>query len=412
MGYNATIVPTITGAQFAGRIAANLPPGWAGSDAVQSGLVSSMLLSFGTELAAVLQELQYAANAQRLQTETYPELDLASQDYLGTLLPRPNGMGDLDYADLIIAHLFRSAATRQAISNALTLLTGYTPRMLEPWNIYDTGSFDNNSYIDVDTVANPARLGDGSLVYQGFIETPPPTVAAIGPSNVVQTMDDGAYWDVPGYFCGTLSQASAQSVYDLINTIRAYGTTCWVKFVGSTPQTAVVAPTAPTAVSATSSSPTTAAVSFSLPATGTPPLSYQIFYQISGATTWTLATTAVSSPAVVSNLQPRTTYQFAVVASNAAGASPKSTPAAATTQAVVPGPATGLQAVAIGVDNITLSWNLPTTGTPPLMCQVLYRVTGTTTWSAWAAPSTATVVTVSGLQANTEYDFEVRTSNV
>ena len=124
---SATILPTISASQFADRLAANLPAGWAGADAVQSGLVSSLLLAVGGELALALQELQYAASAQRLQTETYPELDLASQDYLGSLLPRPNGTDDFDYADLIIAHLFRSAATRQAISNALTLLTGFFP---------------------------------------------------------------------------------------------------------------------------------------------------------------------------------------------------------------------------------------------------------------------------------------------
>ena len=412
MSGSATIVPTLSASQFAARLARNIPHGWAGDDAAQGGLLYSALVAMGSQLSYVLSELQYAANAQRLTSETSPELDFGSQDFLGGLLPRPSGTTDSAYAQMIIASLFQRAVTKVNIQSALTKLTGQVPRMLEPWNIFDTGVWDNVSYWDVDTSANPARWGDGSMTYQGFVETVPPSIPAIGPNNPILCLDTTAYWDVPGYFFGTIGSASTQNVYDLINALRAWGTIVWVKFVTATSASAIVAPSAPTGVAAGSTSPTTAVVSWKAPATGTPPYNYQVFYRLTGTTSWQTGPTSQTSPAVVSGLQPGTQYDFGVWASNLSGTSVISATATATTQLVAPGPATGLVASSIGPTSVVISWSAPIVGTPPFLFQVLYRPTGTANFAAFGQASGSTTVVVTGLQPSTQYDFEVRTSNV
>lgn len=408
----ATIVPTLSANQFARRLATNIPKDWAGADAAQEGLVYSVLESLGTQLSYVMEQLSYAADAQRLTTETYPELDFASQDFLGFSLPRPNGTSDSAHSQMIIEDLFKKAVTRTALKNAITTATGQVPRMMEPWSIFDTGTWTMTSYWDVDTSANPARWGDSSLRYQGFIETVPPSIAAIGPNNPILCWNDGAYWNQPGYFFGTISSAGAQDLYSLINSLRAWGTIVWVKFVTATSQTTIVAPSAPTSVTAGSTSPITTVVSWKIPATGTPPFSYQVFYALHGATNYQTGPSSLTNSAVVSVLQPGTQYDFVVWASNLSGTSAMSAVASATTLQVTPGPATNLSATSVGPTSVVIAFSAPTGGTSLFLFQVLYRVTGTATFTAFGTAGSQTSVTVTGLQPTTNYDFEVRTSNV
>jgi fibronectin type III domain protein len=409
-----TTVNVLTQAQLAGRIAALVPHGWAGDDAAQSGLYGDVLQSLGQQLEFVMTELLYAANAQRLTSETFPELDEASTDFLGSNVPRPAGMTDAAYAALIIQDLFQTAVTRAAISNGIQGLTGAVPRMLEPWNIFDTGVFDHISYMDVDTPANPARLGDASLAWQGFIETVPPSIPAIGPNNPILCMDDNAYWDVPGYFCGTIQPTSLQAVYNLINRLRAWGITVWVKFLTNLPQgtVTIVAPSAPASLTIGTVTPQTVALSWPIPTVGTPPFTYQVTYQVAGVAGNQTGPSSQTNSVVVSGLTPGTTYTFEVAASNSAGPSGTSPTAPTTTGKIIPGPATALQAINTGQTLTTIVWGPPATGTPPFTYQVLYRVTGTTTFTAWGTAGSVLSVTVTGLLQSTEYDFEVRTSNL
>lgn len=413
MSGTVTIIPQISPDQFHQRLARLIPHGWAGDDAAQDGLVGEFLQSLSEQLEFVLGELQYAAAAQRLTSETFPELDTASTDFLGSSLPRPSGMDDADYGQLIIANLFKQADTRLAISNAIQLLTGVTPRMIEPWNIFDTGTWDHISYWDVDTPANPARWGDGSLSWQGFIETVPPAIPAIGANNPILTFDDGAFWDVPGYFFGTIQSQSTQVLYDLINKLRVYGTTVWVKILTQIPSGAIVAPNAPGSVTASATSAQTVVVSWATPTVGTAGMNFQVFYQQVGSQTVLLGPTSITNSVVVSGLTPGTSYVFNVQASNLGGRSPLSLSATATTSLVVPGPATGLVATAIGPNSVVISFLPPTSGTPPFNFQVLYRVTSVGgPFTAFGIAGPATTVTVTGLLSSTRYDFEVRTANI
>lgn len=260
-----TTIPTLSGGQFAARLADLFPRGWSSDDAKQTGNVYSFLLSLGAELAAVQVEVQYAAAAQRIASETSPELDDASTDFLGDALPRPPGASDTAFGQQIIASLFQPAVTRQAIFNALQTLTGFAPRMLEPWSVKDTGAWGYQSYWNIDTVDNPARWGNGSLRYQGFIETAPPSIPAIGPNNPILCWGTSAYWNVPGYFFGIVEPVDIDAIDALVNRIRAYGTIVWLKLVAPGTLATAVPPSVVGALAAHPAGPTSITVSWTTP---------------------------------------------------------------------------------------------------------------------------------------------------
>lgn len=411
IGIGATQILTISGPAFAQRLAQLFPRGWASDDAKQSGNVYSLLLSLGNQLRVTQAEVQYALAAQRLQTETTPELDDASLDFYGGALARRANQSDADFAATIIANLFQPAATRSALFNALAALTGSAPRMMEPWNVYDTGAWRNLSYWNVDTVANPARWGNGSLRYQGYIETAPPSIPAIGPNNPILAWGDSAYWNVPGYFFGIIQSAAEGAVNDLINRIRAYGTVVWLKLVSATSLGTVVPPGAVVSLTAIVAGPTSANISWQAPA-GTPPFNYQVIYRVTGTLTFSAAPAGPSSNVTITGLLPNTSYDIEVIARNSAGFS-QSPAVTASTSIIPPSPAQNVQATQVQATAITVIWNSPAIGTPPFTYSIVYWNTATPTdVQTLFVGLGATAVTIIGLQANTTYAIEVLASNL
>lgn len=234
-----TIIPSLTADQFAQRLAALFPNGWSSPEAKQpGGTLYALLKSLGVNLSFVLSADAYAAGSTRIQTAVAPELDLASQDFLGNILPRMPGETDAAYRIRILANIFTQAATRGAIVAALTKFTGVVPRVLEPWFAPDCGYFDVGiSYMDIDSQANPARLGDNATRYQGFIITPLPQQPT-GFGNPVRGYDDAAYLDVQNSYGGwfyDIAQLAGNAELDaLITRLHAEGTIVWVVIVKPT----------------------------------------------------------------------------------------------------------------------------------------------------------------------------------
>jgi hypothetical protein len=228
-----TVIQNVTPEQFAGRIADLFPPNWASDDAKASGNVFALLLTVGQKLTDVLEQVQYIQSAARVPTETTPELDNAGLDFFGGSLPRPIGMPDADYAALILSSLFKPAATRKAISDAITQLTGQTPRMVEPWNVTDTGARDTPiSFRDVDTVANQMRNTNPGLRCQGFIDAVPPVILTLK-GNPLIARDTTAYRDANEYRI-SIQSGDTTSIFDTINSLRAAGIKIWVRVANIT----------------------------------------------------------------------------------------------------------------------------------------------------------------------------------
>lgn len=248
MASTPTTITPLTATQFAQRMAAVFPKGWCSEAAKMSGgVIFAEMEALGTAPAAIMLALQYALDAMRIQTGENGALDLASLDFFGSstyALPRNPGESDTSFAARILAAMLPTGATRAAVSAAVEAVTGYAPRIIEPWSPADTGVIDGVGsslagamYLDVDTPVTPARLADPSLRYQAFLESVLPSVSPLG-GNPMPCIDDGIYMDAPGSsmfdFEGAIPLGE-EIVYAAINRTKVEGTVIWVKFVATPP---------------------------------------------------------------------------------------------------------------------------------------------------------------------------------
>ncbi len=227
-----TTIPEPSAALVATQVGRLYPNRWASETAkAPGGVLYALLESIGSQIAFALVQANYGLNAARIQTETAPELDLASLDFFGGTLPRVAGQTDAVFLAAIQAALFAPMATRDALSRAITNMVGAVPRLVEPWNPGDTGCRDTLvSYRDIDTAENPLENTSAWLGYNGFITAQLPTYAVLG-ANPFLTRDDGGFRDANEYRL-TIQVSSLNQLYALINRVRAYGTTIWVKLQG------------------------------------------------------------------------------------------------------------------------------------------------------------------------------------
>lgn len=239
MGNTPTTIPPLAATDFANRMAALFPAGWSSPDAKSpGGVVYAIMQAMGAGLSDLNAALQYACDATRIQTAQNGAIDLAAQDFFGNALPRNPGESDASFSARILAAMFPQGATRAAVTAAVQKVTGFAPRVIEPWRPKDTGAW-NLFYWDVDTAVTPFRWtgsaipGQRNLAYQGFIDCVLPTPTVLG-GNPVPCFDENFYWDVAGSSLIDINPGQSlgpQVVYDAINAAKCEGTIVWVRFV-------------------------------------------------------------------------------------------------------------------------------------------------------------------------------------
>jgi hypothetical protein len=140
--------------------------------------------------------------------------------------------------------------------------------------------------------------------------------------------------------------------------------------------------------------------------TGGSPITGYTITSSPGGVTKTVGGTLTTG--TVTGLTNGTTYTFTVVATNASGSSPASSPSADTTPAAVPGAPTGVVAVK-GDASATVSWTAPSsTGGSPLTG---YTVTAAPGGQATTVAPDRTSTTIPGLTNGTAYTFSVVATN-
>lgn len=139
------------------RLKGMLPSRWFGTATDSVPLVDAILTGLSTSLAFLYSLYQYAKLQTRINTATDGWLDLIAADFFGpTGLPRKTGQSDASYRNAIKVALLREKATRNAIINTLTSLTGRAPIIVEPQRPADTGAYG----------FNPAALLVGASIYR------------------------------------------------------------------------------------------------------------------------------------------------------------------------------------------------------------------------------------------------------
>lgn len=147
------------------RLKALLPRGWFGSSADSVPIIDGLMTGLANGLAFIYSLYTYAKLQTRISTATDGWLDMISADFFGTDLPRNTGQSDDSYRNAIQARLLREKATRNAVTIALTALTGRAPTIIEPTRPQDTGAYGapNSGY------GVAGAYGSLSLPFQAFV---------------------------------------------------------------------------------------------------------------------------------------------------------------------------------------------------------------------------------------------------
>jgi hypothetical protein len=136
--------------------------------------------------------------------------------------------------------------------------------------------------------------------------------------------------------------------------------------------------------------------------------SNSIVYNVVSATFTALpATTSLTTQ--VTGLQPGTSYDVEVYATNQVGQGPPSAIITVTTLALtiaLPGAPTGLTAAGVTQTAVNLVWVAPTTGAPAVNYGTRWSPTGANTWTNGPVV-TVTTAQITGLASGTTYDFQV-----
>lgn len=157
--------------------------------------------------------LQIYLRAQmRLQTMTDNSLDLFARDYFGNNLVRHFGEDDETYRLRISNSLLPPGATRQAMIQVLTELTGRVPII---WESGMDSAFYNHMFL------NHANGGSGNAAYQAWIIAYRPLTPNIaGVSYYGQT-----YFYNNSFYSGLISTSvTDQDILDAIERTKCEGT--------------------------------------------------------------------------------------------------------------------------------------------------------------------------------------------
>lgn len=209
----------------------------------------------------------------------------------------------------------------------------------------------------------------------------------------------------------TISSLTSGTRYDFqVVTSNTYGSS-----VSPTASVTIgaTAPGAPSGLVLSNATSTTIVLTWTPSQTGTQPISYQVQYSPAGAGSWSSGPATAGSSATITSLTPATSFDFRVVALNSGGSATSPTATASTTAAATASPSapTAVSAGSPTSSTILVGWTAPASGTAPFSYQVAYRVTGTSPWTNFGSPVTSTSQTVTGLVAQTSYDFQVTAVN-
>jgi endoglucanase len=145
---------------------------------------------------------------------------------------------------------------------------------------------------------------------------------------------------------------------------------------------------------------------------GSTTTTYQVRYRVKGSTTWINYGQPVTDlTEVISGLKPNTTYEMEVVATNTQGAVASNIITFTTGSSVAPS-APGLP-IASGITqtSLVLNWPASSSGAQPIVYQPQFRLHNTGSFVNIGLQGLGLSVTVTGLTANTSYDFQVIATN-
>lgn len=208
---------------MAGRIRQMLPAKWFSDDAPILGAVLNGLGQAWSGIYALLQQVKMQT---RLVTATGVFLDIASQDYCGTALPRRAGEADAAFSARLRLNLLAPRATRAGLVEAMMNLTGRAPIVFEPRNASDTGGYNVNAGYGV-----AGGYGSMTIPYQFLLTVYRPNDL---PANHAggYGAGPGGYDEAPMFYASAAALAgnvSDAEIYASIASVIPTSSIAWTK---------------------------------------------------------------------------------------------------------------------------------------------------------------------------------------
>ncbi|HVZ09320.1 hypothetical protein [Rhodopila sp.] len=215
------------------RLKALLPLRWF---ADTSPNLDALLSGLATPLAWIYSQIRNVTQQARISTATGSWLDLVAKDFFGNSVARLEGEMDPSYRSRIKYRLFRPAATRKAVMDAVEYLTGHAPWIFEPAKSSDTGCYGAGSASPAGIVATAGYgiaggWGSLSLPFQFFAIIDRPIISGLSslPGYSVSAAGYGvgqcAYADL-ALLPGALSDLD---ILDFVREVLPVGVTAWVR---------------------------------------------------------------------------------------------------------------------------------------------------------------------------------------
>lgn len=209
-------------ADFLTRIKSTLPPWFADS----TPILDALLLGLAQAWASIYELYLYAQLQTRIRTASDGWLDLIAGDFFGTRIARRSNQTDASFRATIIANLFRERATRAALIQVLTELTGRAPIVIEPQRPADTGAYG----VPTSGYGVAGYYGSRLLPSQAFLIAFRPATAGI-PNIAGYGNPQGAYRTPPVSMYGSLAliqgQVTDADIYAAIDSVKPVGTVIW-----------------------------------------------------------------------------------------------------------------------------------------------------------------------------------------
>jgi hypothetical protein len=210
----------------------------------------------------------------------------------------------------------------------------------------------------------------------------------------------------------TVSSLAAATQYDfevIANNAAGSGAASPV-VTGTTQAAPTQAPGQVAGLTASNPTVSTVNLSWTAPSTGGAVATYTAQYRNSGGAGWNTAAAGITGTSYqVTGLSPVTAYDFQVFGVNAAGSGTPSAASASTTIAL-PGLPTGLTVGTATASTMQLSWTASVSGDAVSTYSVRWSPHNANTWTT-SSNIGGTSAALTGLTANTSYDFEVQAVN-
>jgi len=213
---------------MAARIRAVLPAGWF-SDTTP--VLDSLLAGLGWLWSWAYALLQFVVAQARLATTSGMWLDLFAFDYFGNRVARATQETDDAFRARISREMRRIRGTRAAVISVVTDLTGQAPKIFEPMNTGDTGSWGTLDGQAQGLAWNTTGgWGSLSMPFQAFVtvyNTPNVGIATVQPWN------GDAGWSSPTLAYADLQDAANtltnDAIYAAIADVMPAATIAWTQ---------------------------------------------------------------------------------------------------------------------------------------------------------------------------------------